>query len=95
MTLSAMQLPIVRIGNSQGIRLSKSLLERYQLGREVEVELRDDCIVLKPIQAPRQGWDEAFAQMANEGDDALRLPDVFEDESNLIDELYGDTILLV
>jgi len=32
-----------------------------------------------PVRAPREGWDEAFAQMAVAGDDALLLPDEGED----------------
>lgn len=30
---------------------------------------------------PRQGWDKAFKQMHESGDDQLLLPDVFQDEN--------------
>jgi antitoxin MazE len=75
-----MQLAIVPIGNSKGIRLPKALLDKYGFGEAVDVELREDALVLKPIRKPRQGWAEAFKQMHENGDDALAIPDVFDDE---------------
>ena len=75
-----MRLNIVPIGNSKGIRLSKSLLERYDLTDEVELVLEKDRIILKPVRSPRLGWDKAFKRMADRGDDALMIPDVFADE---------------
>lgn len=75
-----MRLNIVAIGNSKGIRLSKSLLERYNLSDEVELVLEKDRIILKPVRGPRHGWDQAFKRMADRGDDALMIPDVFADE---------------
>lgn len=75
-----MRLNIVAIGNSKGIRLSKSLLERYNLSDEVELVLEKDRIILKPVRSPRHGWDQAFKRMADRGDDAPMIPDVFADE---------------
>lgn len=75
-----MRLNIIAIGNSKGIRLSKSLLERYNLSDEVELVLEKDRIILKPVRSPRHGWDKAFKRMADRGDDALMIPDVFADE---------------
>lgn len=75
-----METNIVKIGNSKGVRLSKTILEKYQIGDRVEIILEDDQIVLKPIKAPREGWAEAFKKMHEAGDDQLLIPDVFEDE---------------
>lgn len=75
-----MEANIVKIGNSKGVRLSKTILEKYQIGDRVEIILEDDQIVLKPIKAPREGWAEAFKKMHEAGDDELLIPDVFEDE---------------
>jgi antitoxin MazE len=76
-----MQISIVQIGNSKGIRLSKTLLEQYQITDKVELVLEKDHIILKPVSQPRQGWDEAFAAMHANGDDQLLLDSVFEDEN--------------
>jgi antitoxin MazE len=76
-----MQLPVIKIGNSKGIRLSKSLLERYNIRDRVELILEKGRIILKPVPEPRQGWDEAFRQMHSNGEDDLLIPDVFDDET--------------
>jgi antitoxin MazE len=62
---------IVRIGNSQGIRIPKPLLEQSGLGEEVELEVRADEIVIRAASRPRAGWEAAFQAMAAEGDDAV------------------------
>lgn len=66
-----MKARIVRIGNSQGIRIPKPLLEEAQLGEEVELRAEAGRIVIERANAPRAGWSEAFAAMAAAGDDAL------------------------
>jgi antitoxin MazE len=66
---------IVRIGNSQGIRIPKPLLEQSGLGEEVELEVRSDEIVIRAASRARAGWDEAFQGMAAKGDDALIDPE--------------------
>ncbi|MEN8192511.1 MAG: AbrB/MazE/SpoVT family DNA-binding domain-containing protein [Bacteroidota bacterium] len=75
-----MQVSIIKIGNSKGFRLSKSLLDEYGIKDKVELVLEKKQIILKPINQPRQGWDEAFKQMHASGDDELLIDDVFEDE---------------
>ena len=76
-----MHIPVVSVGNSKGIRLSKTLLEKYRITDKVELVLEQDFIILKPLFAPRAGWDEAFKAMHENGDDDLLVPDVFEDET--------------
>lgn len=62
---------IIKIGNSQGIRLPKLLLTQIGLGKEVELEVQQDQIVIRPAQGPRSGWDAQFRAMAEHGDDRL------------------------
>jgi antitoxin MazE len=66
-----MRATIVRIGNSQGIRIPKLLLERSGLGEEVDIEAREDQIVIRPLRRPRDGWSDAFQEMAQAGEDQL------------------------
>jgi antitoxin MazE len=75
-----MEANIIKIGNSKGVRLSKTILEKYDIGDKVELILEKDQIILRPIKQPRQGWAEAFKKMHENGDDELLIPDVFEDE---------------
>ncbi len=65
---------LVRIGNSQGIRIPKVLLDQVGLGGEVELEAQDRQLVVRPVLPtgrPRDGWDEQFRAMADRGDDRL------------------------
>jgi antitoxin MazE len=49
---------IIRIGNSQGIRIPMVLLAQSRLGTEVELEVEDENIVIRSVSRPRQGWGE-------------------------------------
>lgn len=66
---------IVKIGNSQGIRIPKTLLEQSGIDEEVEIEVEDDRLIVRKAKRSRVGWDEAFAVMAEQHDDML-LDDV-------------------
>ena len=75
-----MDLSIIKIGNSKGLRLPKALLEEYQIGDKVEVVLKSDHIELRPKKEPRENWGKYFEEMSKSNDDELLIPDVFEDE---------------
>jgi antitoxin MazE len=75
-----MELPVIKIGNSRGIRLSKELIRKYKITDKVEIVEKDDCIVLRPSAKPRENWDEAFREMHLNNDDKLLIDDVFADE---------------
>jgi antitoxin MazE len=62
---------IVRIGNSRGVRIPKPLLEQTGLEGEVEINVEDGSLVIRPVKKTREGWTTAFQQMAQRGDDAL------------------------
>lgn len=66
-----MKTRIMAIGNLQGIRIPKVLLEQSGLREEVELEVHDAQIVIRLVERPRQGWDEAFCAMAEQADDRL------------------------
>jgi len=76
-----METAIIQIGNSKGLRLSKTILEKYNIKDKVEMILEKGQIILKPIDSPRQHWEEAFEKMRNNNDDRLLFNDVFEDEN--------------
>jgi len=76
-----MELSIIQIGNSKGFRLSKTLIDKYNIKDKVELILEKGYIILKPISTPRKGWDNAFKEMHKQGDDQLLFNDVFDDEN--------------
>ena len=76
-----MEVSIIQIGNSKGLRLAKSILDRYNIKDKVELILEQGQIILKPVEEPRKGWNQAFQKMHEQGDDQLLMDDVFGEES--------------
>ncbi len=66
-----MKTQIIQIGNSQGIRIPKVLLEESRITGDVDLELHADGILIRNAQKPRAGWNEAFKSMAENEDDEL------------------------
>lgn len=76
-----MELPIIKIGNSKGLRLSKTILKQYNIQERVELILEKGHIVIKPLNLPREGWEKQFREMAKDEEDDLLINDVFEEEN--------------
>ena len=76
-----MELSIINIGNSKGIRLSKTILEKYNIQDTIEVILEKGYIILKPKAEPRKNWGKAFKQMHENSDDQPLIDDIFDDEN--------------
>lgn len=70
-----MKADIIKIGNSQGIRIPKTLLEQCNLNGQVDLQVDGNALVIKPARKVREGWEESFKAMAENGDDELLLPD--------------------
>lgn len=66
-----MRARIVKIGNSQGIRIPKPLLEQTGIIEDVELDIDKNQIIIRPVSNPRDGWDQAFKAMADRGDDTI------------------------
>ena len=71
-----MKLDIIKIGNSQGVRLPKALLKQCNLKGKVVVKVEEGKLILSADTSdqPRAGWDKAFTKMAQAGDDKLVEP---------------------
>ena len=66
-----MKTRIVRIGNSQGVRLPRPLLAQAGLGEDVVLRASPGRIVIEAARAPRAGWAEAAKAMHAAGEDQL------------------------
>jgi antitoxin MazE len=75
-----MDISLISIGNSKGIRLSKTILEKYNIQDTVELIFEKGYIILKPKTQARRGWEKAFKKMHDNGDDKMFISDVFQDE---------------
>jgi antitoxin MazE len=52
---------LIRIGNSQGVRIPKALIEQAQLNdQELEFKVLEDGLLIQPVKKTRQGWAEKF-----------------------------------
>ena len=66
-----MKASIIKIGNSQGVRIPKPIIEQCGFENEVELEVHDHELIIKSSKSPRQNWETAFKAMATNGDDQL------------------------
>ena len=74
-----MQLKIIPIGNSKGIRIPKTILEQCHITTCVEMDVHSEHIILKsPQKKPREGWNQAFKQMAHSQEDKLLIDDTLD-----------------
>ena len=63
------ELKVVQIGNSRGVRLPKAVLERYQIKDVLVLEAREEGLLLRGTKDKRMTWEETFRDMAREKED--------------------------
>jgi len=71
---------LVKIGNSQGVRIPKLVLDQLHLSSDVELEVQDDHLIIRPGSHPRADWADQFRQMAERSDDQLLDADLLPTE---------------
>ena len=79
----AVRAAIRKLGNSSGVIIPKSMLAEIGIvaGDMVDLSLEQGRIAITPVKRrPREGWAEAFRELAEAGDDALVWPDFGNDE---------------
>jgi antitoxin MazE len=64
-----MKAQIIQIGNSQGVRIPKAVLEETKLSGEVEMEVTPEGLLIRNIKRPRGDWDTVFKSLADSDDD--------------------------
>jgi antitoxin MazE len=65
----SIELKIVPIGNSRGVRLPKEILERYAIKETLVLEPRDEGLLLRGKPDEHLSWGETFKEMARERED--------------------------
>jgi antitoxin MazE len=74
---------LVKIGNSQGIRIPKIILEQLDFSNGIELLVLNKQLIVRPKQVPRASWSKQFKQMHNNKDDVLldsETENVFDQE---------------
>lgn len=64
-----MRARVIKIGNSQGLRIPKPILDQTGIMDDVEIEVEKNQIIVRPVNNVRAGWDAAFKAMGEDGDD--------------------------
>lgn len=62
-----MHAQLVQIGNSKGLRLPKTILRQCGIVSDVELEVSEGAIIVRPAAPVRQGWAEAARELAASG----------------------------
>jgi antitoxin MazE len=75
-----MEMNIIKIGNSRGIRLPAAILKQCGIDSKVNVEIEDNSIIIRPIEAPRRGWPEKLELMHAEGHDHPIVSEEIDDD---------------
>lgn len=66
-----MLVPLIRIGNSKGVRLPKAVIEQAGLEDEIELEVKDGKVILSSAKPSRDGWEAAAQACREAGEDEM------------------------
>ncbi|WP_206453382.1 AbrB/MazE/SpoVT family DNA-binding domain-containing protein [Aurantimonas marina] len=78
-----MEIRLVQIGNSRGLRLPKSVIDAVGLTDRADLAIEDGALVIRPrSQSSRNGWTGAFGERGGD------IPE--EDAAWLEADLEGD-----
>ena len=56
---------LIKIGNSQGIRLPKRIISKYGLGKTVLLAETEDGILIYAAKNNKLSWEDTYKAMAN------------------------------
>lgn len=73
-----MKAEIIKIGNSKGIRIPKTILMQCKLDKAVNIEIKNNELVITPHQEARENWGYEFKQMATNNNDMLLDEDIVD-----------------
>ena len=68
-TTDNLELKIVAIGNSRGVRLPKKILDRYTIGDTLVLEAREEGLLLRSATDKRLSWDDTYKEMGKAQED--------------------------
>lgn len=69
--MTVLKTRLTKIGKSPAIRIPKWILDQLKLGKEVEVEVEQNQLVIRSARHAREGWAAHFQKMRENGDDKL------------------------
>lgn len=66
---------VVRIGNSMGIRIPKSIREQIGLEKEITLSVSGGALIVRPERGTRADWRERFARAKPSRHDEMLIPE--------------------
>ncbi len=69
-----MQVSLIDIGTSKGIRIPASVLKEIEAPKSFELRIEEGSIVLDVLEEPRIGWEEKFKN----SEDTLLIDDTLD-----------------
>ncbi len=69
-----MQVSLIDIGTSKGIRIPSSVLKEMGKPKYFKLRIEESSIVLDAVEEPRQGWEQKF----KDNDNALLIDDTLD-----------------
>jgi len=66
-----MRAKLIKIGNSQGVRIPIRLIELSHLEEDIELLPEKGRIIIQNFRSPRANWSEEFQKMAKNQDDDM------------------------
>ena len=69
--MEVMYAEIIKIGNSKGLRIPKTILNQCNIKEAVDIAIQDGTLIITPYKDVRVGWEDSFRLMAQNGDDEL------------------------
>ncbi|MEQ1853353.1 MAG: AbrB/MazE/SpoVT family DNA-binding domain-containing protein [Chthoniobacteraceae bacterium] len=63
------ELKVVQIGNSRGVRLPRAVLDRYEIKDALVLEAREEGLLLRGKKDKRLTWEETYREAAREKED--------------------------
>ena len=79
-----MNVDIRDIGNSKGVIIPSALLKEAGIKGSIDMSLKDGCIVLKPIQRPREKWAESIQKDPPSAEEEIFMDGI--DDPELLEE---------
>ena len=73
-----MRAKLIQIGNSQGVRLPKSVIDQCHLEGELSLDIEGSKLIISSTRQAREGWSEKFRAMGPE--EAIQDPMEFSNE---------------
>lgn len=75
-----MNVNIIKIGKSQGIKIPKNILDIYKIKDSVDLVFENEQIIIRPAHQKRAGWEEKFKNFSETQNNEIFIDEIFEDE---------------